>query len=129
MQYQKPSLFSMTRKNKEDAPLNKFFDYYAFKTEERNFFLRYTNQQPSSIASLKESITGPIPTWKAFMNYICESKMISREYFISQKKYCELEFINEVPEIVCDVLFYLSGYIHYRTDRISLEGYEKMLRC
>ena len=37
--------------------------------------------------------------------------------------------MNQVPEIVCDVLFYLSGYVHHRTEDISLEAYKQMLMC
>jgi len=37
--------------------------------------------------------------------------------------------MNQVPEIVCDVLFYLAGYVHYRTEDISLEAYKQLLMC
>lgn len=37
--------------------------------------------------------------------------------------------MNQIPEIVCDVLYYLSGYVHYRTDRFSEKTYKKMLHC
>ena len=36
--------------------------------------------------------------------------------------------MNEAPEIVCDVLYYLTGFVHYRTDQFSREVYEKFLR-
>ena len=32
-----------------------------------------------------------------------------------------------MPEIVCDLLFYLSGYVHHRTDEIPKDVYKKML--
>ena len=37
--------------------------------------------------------------------------------------------MNHVPEIVCDVLYYLSGYIHHRTEDISKDVYTKMLKA
>ena len=37
--------------------------------------------------------------------------------------------MNQVPEIVCDLLFYLSGYIHHRTDEIPKDVYTKMLKA
>jgi len=55
---------------------------------------------------------------------MCEKKMQSREFYISEKQYMTLDFMNEVPEIVCDILYHLSGYVHYRTDRFSEEAYE-----
>ena len=38
-----------------------------------------------------------------------------------------IEWMNVVPEIVCDVLGYLANYVHFRTDRLSKEAYEEML--
>lgn len=35
--------FTMTRNNREDAPINSFLAYYAFKAEERKFYIRYPN--------------------------------------------------------------------------------------
>ena len=32
-----------------------------------------------------------------------------------------------MPEIVCDILYYLANYVHYRTDQITRSAYEKML--
>ena len=37
--------------------------------------------------------------------------------------------MNHVPEIVCDVLYYLSGYVHHRTDEIPKDVYTKMLKA
>jgi len=40
-------VFTMTRNNRDDAPLNTFLAYYAFKAEERRFYIRYPNQHPN----------------------------------------------------------------------------------
>ena len=37
--------------------------------------------------------------------------------------------MNQVPEIVCDVLYYLSGYVHHRTEEIPKDVYTKMLQA
>lgn len=65
--------------------------------------------------------------YKAFQAYVGESKMPESEYKIDEKQYAALDFMNEVPEIVCDVLFHLTGFVHYRTTRFSSEVYERFL--
>ena len=35
--------------------------------------------------------------------------------------------MNEAPEIVCDVLFYLSAYVHHRTNHMPYETYKNVL--
>lgn len=120
----------MTRNNREDAPLHSFLGYYAYKAEERKFYMRYPNQNPNASAEgIRDPITTPMPLWKAFLSFIGEAKMPSREYYISKKQYLKLDFLNEVPEIVCDVLYYLSGYVHFRSKIMNAQLYEKMLRC
>lgn len=39
-------LFNLTQHNKDNAPVESFIEYYAFKAEERRFYLRYPNQHP-----------------------------------------------------------------------------------
>ena len=36
--------------------------------------------------------------------------------------------MNESPEIVNDILYYLSGYVHHRTNLVSYEDYKKILK-
>jgi len=57
-----------------------------------------------------------------------EKKFDRREYFISKHQYMDLDFINESPEIVNDVLFFLSGYVHHRTNLVSYETYKTILQ-
>lgn len=124
----KPNVYTLTRTKKDELPHDNFFAYYAYKAEERKFLTKFPEEQ-TNVDVQKEPLNAPVPLWKAFNSYICESKMQHREYFISKKQYLAMEFMNEVPEIVCDILFYLSGFVHYRTDRISAETYHQMLRC
>lgn len=55
--------------------------------------------------------------------------MPRREYYISKNAYLKMDFMNEVPEIVCDILYHLARYVHYRTDRFSEKAYKEMLQC
>lgn len=53
-------LFVLTRHKKDEAPLDNFLAYYAFKTEERKFYERYPNQHPNA-DEIKDSLSAPIP--------------------------------------------------------------------
>ena len=66
---------------------------------------------------------------KAWNMYMHEKKLNKREYYLSEKHFLAIDFMNEAPEVICDLLFYMSGFIHYRTDQIDQEVYEQMLRC
>ena len=46
---------------------------------------------------------------------------------ITQEEYLKIPWLNVVPEIVCDILCYLTHYFHYRSDLISKEAYSSML--
>ena len=50
-----------------------------------------------------------------------------REFFIGREDYLSIEFQNQVPEVICDLLFALTGYVHHRTDSFTMESYKKML--
>lgn len=44
-------LFNLSKGSKEDSPLDGFVNYYAYKTEERKYNLRYTKKlDPTQIA-------------------------------------------------------------------------------
>ena len=38
-----------------------------------------------------------------------------------------MDFANDIPEIVCHVIFSLSGYAHHRSNNFTLEQYKKLL--
>ena len=44
------------------------------------------------------------------------------------EEYLKLNWMNVVPEIICDILGYLANYIHFRTDVVSREAYESLLQ-
>ena len=128
-------IFNLSKNNKEDPPLNGFVKYYAYRSEERKFNILYPEKPPSkkedvlAQPKLKLKDTNNLITYKVFLNYICDKKYTTKEYFISQNQYLDMEFMNQVPEIVCDILYYLSGYIHHRTDQIPKDVYTKMLKA
>jgi len=43
------------------------------------------------------------------------------------EEYAKIEFLNDVPEIVCDILCYLARYFHYRTSQMTERIYQKAL--
>ena len=77
---------------------------------------------------VKDTLTQPISIYKAFQGYVSDSRLAKPEYYITESQYLSLDFMNEIPEIVCDILYYLSGFVHYRTNRFSQEVYEKFLK-
>lgn len=38
-----------------------------------------------------------------------------------------MEFMNGVPEIVSEIIFLLSGYLHHRTDTMSYDTYRELM--
>ena len=38
-----------------------------------------------------------------------------------------IEWLNVVPEIICDILGYMANYVHYRTSKLTREAYESSL--
>ena len=54
-----------------------------------------------------------------FEDYVRMKHYNKREFYITRKQYCNIDFLNEVPEVLCDLLFYLTGYMHHKTDLIS----------
>ena len=64
-----------------------------------------------------------------FEDYVRMKHYNKREFYITRKQYCNIDFLNEVPEVICDLLFYLTGYMHHKTDLISEEAYNKLLTC
>ena len=124
-------IFNLSKSSKEDPPLNGFINYYAYKGEERKFNLRYPEKQKKKGSQKEPKLrlkdTNVLHPSRVFDEYVCEKNYQKKEYFISENQYLQLEFMNQVPEIICDLLYYLSGYVHYRTDLISKDVYQKML--
>ena len=58
-----------------------------------------------------------------------QKRLDQKEYYLSRRQYCSIEFMNEAPEIVCDLLYYMAGFVHYRTNFMSQESYAQMLHC
>lgn len=54
-------------------------------------------------------------------------KFDSAPYFLSQAEYLKISWLNVIPEILCDILFYMCGYVHYRADKLTKDVYTHML--
>lgn len=117
-------LFNLSKGSKEDAPLDGFVNYYAYKSEERKYNLRYNKNLDPIQAALMSRPLNPIFTQ---LEYTAEKYYNHREYFLTQKQYCDLEFMNGAPEIVCEIIYHLSGYLHHRTDFMTYDTYKQMM--
>ena len=118
-------LFNLSKNGKEDAPLNGFVEYYAYLTEERKYKFRYPGREnkDSDLSYLQQ----PIHPTTGFNLYVGEKHLDKREYYISEAQYVDLDFMNMAPEIVCEVLYYLCGYVHHRTSSISIDTYKDIM--
>ena len=59
-------------------------------------------------------------TWK---DYIKEKKFDQNADFISYSEYAKIHFMNDVPEIVCDIVYYLARYVYYRHSDFTCDSY------
>jgi hypothetical protein len=62
-----------------------------------------------------------------FKKYVSEKKFNEDDKALVFKDYYKLNFPNDVPEIVCDIICYLSHYYHYRTGYVKKKVYEHLL--
>ena len=62
-----------------------------------------------------------------FKNYVSTKKFGAPDKFLSINDYIKLEFMNDVPEIVCDILCYLSRHVHHRSNHLDKKVYEHLL--
>lgn len=117
--------FNLSKNAKEDAPLTGFIEFYAYLCEERKYNLRYSSHaKGNQFVDLNQVLVT-----NAHGAYVKEKYYNSAEFFISEKQFIEQDWMNQVPEIVCDVLFMLSGFSHYRTNQIDSDVYKEMLMC
>lgn len=64
---------------------------------------------------------------KKFTEYIFDKNFAKGSQHLTQADYMQIQWMNVVPEIICDILGYLAGYVHFRTNFMSREAYESML--
>ena len=62
-----------------------------------------------------------------FSNFVSDNYFKNPDEYISEEQYTQLIFMNQIPEVVCDVLCYLAKYYHYRSAEISLEVYSALM--
>ena len=108
-----------------------FVQYYAFKSEEakmkRQALLQMTDNIGNNEMRQKIPERKSPDVLKTFKQYALEKHFDSKAELISQDEYISMPWLNGVPEIVCDVLCYLSNYLHHRSDVIGKEAYQSML--
>ena len=62
-----------------------------------------------------------------FSKYTSENYFTKPDVCISEEQYIRLDFMNQVPEVVCDILCYMARYYHYRTTLVSFEAYTVLM--
>jgi len=87
-------------------------------------FQRFKNIMTNSSDSEDEPSIDMISTFK---NFISKKNFGEPDKHLTFKDYYKLNFINDVPEIVCDILCYLSKYYHYRTNAMERALYERLM--
>ena len=64
-----------------------------------------------------------------WQDYVTAKNFSDTHNHITLEQYLHIEFVNFIPEIVCEILAYLSNYIHHRSEDIPYQIYERMLIC
>ena len=122
-------------KKKTKVPLDSFTEYYAYKTEEmennkrvqRKLLLEASNGGLGEDEDGLEEEKIILSPSAIFSKYISENYFNKPDVYISEEQYLQLDFMNQIPEVVCDILCYLAKYHHYRTKLISYETYEVLM--
>lgn len=121
----------MSKKKKNRAPLDGFVQYYAFKAEEakmkREAILTMIDNVGHSEVREKIPEQKSPDVHKTFKQYTVDKHFSKGAELISFEEYVSIPWLNDIPEIVCDVLCYLTNYFHHRSDIISKEAYKNML--
>lgn len=63
---------------------------------------------------------------RTFKLFVAEKKFSDSHSHLTIKEYSKLKFANSIPEIVCDILYYLCKY-KCPTPEIPKESYERLL--
>ena len=120
-------------KKKTKVPLDSFTEYYAYKTEEKENDIKVKRK-----ALIEAGAAGgdgdALEEEKVNLNpHVIFSKYVSENYFnksevcITEEQYMKLNFMNQIPEIVCEIICYLSKYYHYRTRFVSQKAYRVLM--
>ena len=64
---------------------------------------------------------------KLFSEYVFDKNFAKSSHHLTKEEYMRIEWLNVVPEIICDILGYMANYVHYRTSKLTREAYESSL--
>ena len=70
-----------------------------------------------------------LDVFATFKKFVSEKRFSAPDKFLNFKEYYKLNFPNDVPEIVCDIFYYLAHYSHYRTGYLNRDTYERLLNA
>ena len=123
---------NLSKKKKNVPPLNEgFVKYFAFKTQENKMKQQLKNDgklEEREDDWLKQYVDKPAVRVKnLFSEFVFDKNFARASHHITETEYQKIEWMNVVPEIVCDILGYMSDYVHYRTHKMNRDLYENML--
>ena len=64
---------------------------------------------------------------KKLSGYVHDKNFAFESDHLTEADYMKIQWMNVVPEIICDILAYIASYIHHRTDSLGKEAYTSML--
>ena len=64
-----------------------------------------------------------------FKQFVSDKNFKQHDKHITFKDYSKINFANEMPEIVCDILYYLAKYRHPNAANISRDTYDRMIEA
>lgn len=70
-----------------------------------------------------------LDVYTTFKKFVSEKRFSAPDKFLNFKDYYKMNFANDVPEIVCDIFYYLANYSHYRTGYLNKDTYERLLNA
>ena len=122
-------------KRKQKAPLESFTAYYLYKTEEMENAKRLLRKQQLEASSggigneeeAYEEDRVVLSPREIFSKYVSDNHFSDPDRFISEEQYLRLDFTNQIPEIVCEILCYLANYYHYYTPLCAYKTYKSLM--
>jgi hypothetical protein len=81
----------------------------------------------NAISSEDEQATLDIQS--TFKQFVSDKKFEAADQHLTFKEYSRLPFSNGMPEIVCDILYYLARFIAPKTGQLSRDTYVRMMEA
>ena len=116
---------------REENPISKNEAYEMRKEFEQAMVAENEKQRLLEILgqTSSEDEEAQLEIGATFKKYVSEKRFGDSDKHLTFKDYYKLNFVNDVPEIVSEVLCYLTGYYYFRTGFIRRATYVKMMNA